>query len=267
MYPYEIFLGMGFYEIFLILGLLCALFLGDKMGVMRGFSVKLQKLLIIGYITAILFALFGAVFFQAVYNALETGEFRLNSTTGMTFYGGLIFGVAAFLAVWFGAGKLVCKNGEPKEKFGALADIAACLIPLSHGLGRLGCFTAGCCHGKPTNAWYGVEMHTREGWQKVVPVQLFEAIFLFILAGVLLWLFFGKFGKENKGRFPLMPIYCVGYGLWRFLIEYARADERGATIVSFLSPSQLVAILMIAAGLAYLGIWFYKRKKSLQENS
>ena len=37
-------------------------------------------------------------------------------------------------------------------------------------------------------------------------------------------------------------------GVWRFLIEYARADDRGETIVSFLSPSQLIAaVLLIAA--------------------
>jgi phosphatidylglycerol:prolipoprotein diacylglycerol transferase len=261
MYPHPIIFGIGLYEILLTLALLVALFLADKMGMMRGFSVKLQKLLILGFIVAVVCALFGAVFFQAIYNALKTGEFRLQGA-GMTFYGGLIFGVAAFLGVWFGVGRFYCPKGEPKEKFGALADMAACLIPLSHGLGRLGCFTAGCCHGKVTSKWYGVTMYTREGWQKVVPVQLFEAIFLFALAGVLLWLFFGKFGKENKGRFPLLPIYCIGYGLWRFCIEYARADERGQTVVSFLTPSQLIAVLMIAAGVVYVFIWLKSCKKA-----
>lgn len=260
MYPYPVLLGMGLYEILLTAALLLSLFLADKMGVLRGFSVKLQKLLIFAYVVAVFAALFGAVFFQAVYNALKTGEFSLKNA-GMTFYGGLIFGVAAFLGVWFGVGHFYCK-GEPKEKFGALADMAACIIPLAHGLGRLGCFTAGCCHGAVTDKWYGVDMHTREGVQKVVPVQLFEAIFLFALAGVLLWLFFKKFGKENKGRFPLLPIYCIGYGVWRFFIEYARADERGQTLVSFLSPSQLIAVLMVIAGGIYLFIWLKSLQKS-----
>jgi phosphatidylglycerol:prolipoprotein diacylglycerol transferase len=169
MYPYPVLLGMGLYEILLTAALLLSLFLADKMGVLRGFSVKLQKLLIFAYVVAVFAALFGAVFFQAVYNALKTGEFSLKNA-GMTFYGGLIFGVAAFLGVWFGVGHFYCK-GEPKEKFGALADMAACIIPLAHGLGRLGCFTAGCCHGAVTDKWYGVDMHTREGVQKVVPVH------------------------------------------------------------------------------------------------
>ena len=95
---------------------------------------------------------------------------------------------------------------------------------------------------------------------KMVPVQLFEALFLFALSGVMLWLFFGKFGKENKGRFPLLPVYAIVYGIWRFCIEFARADERGETIISALSPSQLIAILMVMAGCAYFVVWFVKRK-------
>ena len=249
------------YDVFLSIGIVVSLFLADRMGIMRGFSITLQKLLIIDGVLAILFGLLGAVLFQAVYNGLKTGVFEINESTGMTFYGGLIFGVVGFLQIWFIIGKRKCKDGEQIKQFGSLADIAACIIPMAHGFGRLGCFTAGCCHGKETDAWFGVKMLTETGWKRVVPLQLFEAVFLFVLAGVLFWLFFGKFGKENKGRFPLMPIYAVGYGVWRFFIEYARADDRGATVVAFLTPSQLIAVLMIIAGIVYFGVWFYKKKK------
>ena len=255
MYPYQIIFGLGLYEIFLVVGLVAALFLGDHMGTKSGFSVPLQKTLIFATLIAILGGFFGAILFQAFYDFLATGIFKLDATTGMTFYGGLIFGVGIFLSIWFGLGKLLCKSDEPMRKFGALADIAACIIPMAHGFGRLGCFTAGCCHGRVTDAWYGVRMYTENGWQKVVPIQLFEALFLFALSAVLFWIFFRSLKTERK--FPIFPIYCVGYGVWRFLIEYARADDRGATIVSFLSPSQLIAILLVLAGVLYFCLWFF----------
>ena len=50
-----------------------------------------------------------------------------------------------------------------------------------------------------------------------------------------------------------MAIYMAGYGVWRFFIEYLRGDDRGASIVKFLSPSQLTAILLIIGG----GVLFY----------
>lgn len=262
MYPYAVAFGMSFYDICLVVAVVLALFMADRMGIMRGFSVKLQKVVIIALVEAIVVGFVGAVLFQAVYNAVETGKFVIDAGTGMTFYGGLIFGLIGFLAAWFGFGKVMCKSDEPVKKFGAMADIAACLVPLAHGIGRIGCFMAGCCHGAPTDAWYGVTMHTESGWMRVVPVQLYEALFLIALSGVLLWLFYKKFGKENKGRFPLLPIYAIVYGIWRFFIEYARADDRGASLVPFWSPSQLVAILMMIAGVAYLLVWDYWKRKS-----
>ena len=262
MYPYPVVFGMSLYDICLVVAIMVALFMADRMGIIRGFSVKLQKVVIIALVEAIVVGFVGAVLFQAVYNAIETGEFVINEGTGMTFYGGLIFGVLGFLAAWFGLGKVMCKSDEPVQKFGAMADIAACLVPLAHGIGRIGCFSVGCCHGAPTDAWYGVTMYTESGWMKVVPVQLFEALFLIALSAVLLWLFFKKFGKENEGRFPLLPIYAIVYGVWRFFIEYARADDRGATVVAFLSPSQLVAVVMILAGVGYLLLWYFWQKKS-----
>ena len=261
MYPYIVFLGMGLYDIFLSVAVVLSLFLADKMGIYRGFSVKLQKTLVLSIVCAVVFGLAGAVLFQSVYDWIKHGKFSLNS--GMTFYGGLIFGLIFFLLTWFLLGKYFCKSDEAKKQFGNVADIAACIIPLAHGIGRLGCLTAGCCHGKATDAWYGITMYTEQGWQKVVPVQLFEATFLFLLSAIMFWIFFKKFGKENKGRIPLLPVYAIVYGVWRFAIEYARGDDVGATVVSFLTPSQLVAILMICAGIVYLTVWI-KNKPSAQ---
>ena len=42
-----------------------------------------------------------------------------------------------------------------------------------------------------------------------------------------------------------MSIYMLSYGIWRFIIENFRADDRGSTIVNFLTPSQLTAVIMI----------------------
>ena len=44
----------------------------------------------------------------------------------------------------------------------------------------------------------------------------------------------------------------MAYAVWRFLAEYLRADDRGATVVSFLSPSQFVAVLLFALGVGLL---------------
>ena len=259
MYPYVVVFGMGFYEILLTAGMLIVLFAADKMGIKRGFSIKLQKLLIINGVASIFIGLLGAVVFQAFYDFMATGVFKIGPTTGMTFYGGLIFGIIAFVLIWFLGGKVIGIGEEVKTKFKDIADMAACLIPLAHGFGRMGCFFAGCCHGAETKAWYGVKMYTETGWKTVVPLQLYEAIFLFILSGVMIYIYLKRTGEK---RLPLLPMYAIGYGVWRFCLEFARGDDRGATIIPFLSPSQFVAIIMIALAAVYFWGWYKLQKKS-----
>lgn len=297
MYPFEIFLGMGLYEIFLTIGIVAVFFLADKGAVKCAFSLTAQKLLIVAFLVAIAFGFLGAVLFQAFYDFLKTGVFQITATTGMTFYGGLIFGVIAFLLVWFLGGRKFCKAGEEKKKFPVIADMAACLIPLAHAFGRIGCFFAGCCHGKTTDKWFGVKMLTETGWRTVVPVQLFEAAFLLLLSVALMVIFLKKYqiklakekrekpqeNQENQAKTgenlqkagntfwqfckqtPLLAAYAVLYGIWRFCIEYARADDRGASGISFLSPSQLTAILLICVGAAWC-VWAFIRQRNSTEN-
>ena len=259
MYPYVLFLDMGLYDILITIGLVLSLVFADRMGEQRGFSTRLQRLVIFSALGAFVVGFLGAVLFQAFYNYMETGVFVIDSQTGMTFYGGLIFGILGYLAIWFGVGKLYCKDGEEIKRFGDIADIAACVIPMAHGLGRIGCLFAGCCHGGETDAWYGIFMHTEKyGYAKVVPVQLFEALFLFALSAAAFVMFYRLQGEK---RLPILPIYTVGYGIWRFFIEFLRGDRRGETIVSFLSPSQLVGLIMIGAGIVYFVVWYLKIKK------
>lgn len=258
MFP-NTFLGISLYEVCIMVGMLVALFMADKMATRRGFSVGLQKQLILCALAGILSGFFGAVLFQGFYDFLETGTFSLKS--GMTFYGGILVGVPVFLAVWFWGSKPFKLDKEAREKFPVLADIGAGLLPLAHGFGRLGCFFVGCCHGQKTDAWYGVMM---DG-VKVVPVQLYEAIFLFLLAGGILTVYFLREKGKVKWEIPFLPLYMLAYGIWRFFIEFARGDERGKTIIPFLSPSQLVAIIMVLGGIAYILVWyfaFHKKKNT-----
>ena len=83
-------------------------------------------------------------------------------------------------------------------------------------------------------------------------MQLFEAIFLFLLAAVLLY-------RLIKNKHYNLPIYVIAYGVWRFFAEYLRADARGQGIIPFLSPSQQTALLLIALGVGTIFIEKYVR--------
>ena len=259
MHPYDLIPGINLYSVCLLVGVLFALFFADRAIVKKNFSLPLQRLVLIGGFSAVILGCGSAALFQSFYDFLATGQFVLGS--GMTFFGGLIGGVVVFLLVWFPIGSKTCPDhDEPKKRFPDMLDIAAACVPVAHGFGRLGCLFAGCCHGAETEAWYGIRMLVESDggkvWKTVVPTQLYEAIFLFLLGAVLIWLLVSRSGKR---RLPLMSLYAFFYGVWRFVIEYFRADDRGGSIVSFLSPSQLTAVFLILFGIGYFALWLWKR--------
>src|SRR5262249_49607536 len=66
--------------------------------------------------------------------------------SGGVFYGGLVGGI---LAAWWSA-RLYSLPGW------ATADVLAPGVVLGQAIGRLGCFCAGCCYGKPASVPWAV---------------------------------------------------------------------------------------------------------------
>ncbi|MBO7309933.1 MAG: prolipoprotein diacylglyceryl transferase [Clostridia bacterium] len=244
MYSKEILPGIDLYLIMLCIAAISAILVYRYIADRRSIGARLQNLCLFNAVASILIGYYSAVLFQAIYNIPKYGEFRLDSNTGATFYGGLIGGAAFFILIYFVVGGFIFKESkEHIRSFRLISDIAAPCIAIAHSFGRLGCLFAGCCHGKETDMWYGIYMSSIG--KRVVPIQLYEAIFLAVLFVYLSY-------RVLKGKTYNLPIYMTAYGLWRFFIEYARDDYRGYTFTDFLTPSQLTAILMIiGAGVVF----------------
>ena len=170
-------------------------------------------------------------------------EFRANppgvlGSEGFVVYGGIVCGL--------GAAYLYCrKRSLPFLRW------ADCFVPgvaLAQGFGRIGCFLAGCCFGKPTDSIFGVVFPAGSAAPAGVPlwpVQLFSAAGDLLLAGTLLLL-----EKKRRGDGLLTGAYLLLYSVGRFLIEFLRADPRGA--VGILSTSQFIALFAAAAAAVIL---------------
>jgi phosphatidylglycerol:prolipoprotein diacylglycerol transferase len=185
----------------------------------------------------------------------------------MTFQGGLIGGVSSFLIVWNLYVYVIAPRAKKvkllQNNMNAGLTDALPFIPIgitiAHGFGRLGCFFAGCCHGAETTAWYGIEMYASTFGKvtTVVPTQLFECTFLFVLSAIMAVLYFRYKFNCNFG------FYAIAYGIWRFFIEFARNDHRGE-LVSGLTPSQFWSIVMVVLGIAYFFVYKYLFKRLMK---
>ena len=255
MYPKDIIPGVNLYVILICVGIIACFFTFSKLSDKRKISTGVHNLALFCGLLGIAAGLGSAVLFQALYNVDSLGGFKINESTGATFYGGLIGGAAIFLAIYFIVGGIKFKERKHLHEFFPLISCIAPAIAVAHGFGRLGCLMAGCCHGRLTESWCGIQMYGSCGYAKYIPVQLFEAIFLFLLCVLLVIM-----TLERKKY--VFSTYVVSYGIWRFFIEYVRADYRGSSFVSFLTPSQIVAIGFLFAGIT-LGVIEYVTDKNL----
>jgi phosphatidylglycerol:prolipoprotein diacylglycerol transferase len=168
--------------------------------------------------------------------------------SGGVFYGGLL---GAVVMGFF----LMRRYKLPWWK---TADACAPGIALGNVLGRQGCFSAGCCWGKPTNLPWGVKF-TQLGHEvtgvptgiSLHPTQLYESFAMVIVFFLLLWL-------HGHRRFSGQVIlaYALLYAAIRFAIEFLRDDPRGdllgLTTLTGLSTSQLIGLVVGIASLVVM---------------
>jgi len=117
------------------------------------------------------------------------------------------------------------------------ADYFAVALPLGHAFGRVGCFFAGCCHG-------------RDGH----PVQLYEAVGLGLIAVAGRWML-ARVERGTHRRGDAFRLYLVLYGGLRILLDPLRADGRPERLLGF-SYQQGIALLAIVFAL----IWQYRSR-------
>lgn len=244
MYPYLFGVErLPMYGILLAIGLLSAVLLFKLICAKKKVDDNTYTFYSLVAIISIAMGLIGAFVFQAIYNAIYNAVNHLTGSAkesgGLTFMGGLITGVVVYIL-----GTLFFAKGKVKRDFFECASYAAPCIVAGHMFGRLGCFCAGCCYGKETNSFLGVQFPGDS--YKCLPTQLFEALFLAVLLAVMLVLLF-KFDRYKL----LLPLYALSYAVWRFCIEYARGDYRG-TFIPGISPSQAQSILLLLVGAALI---------------
>ena len=90
------------------------------------------------------------------------------------------------------------------------------------------------------------------------PSQLYEAFFEgLVLFVILLW-----FIKRPRPAGSVSGLFLLGYGIFRFCIEYFRQpDAQLGLFADFISMGQILSLPMIIGGLGLL-IWAYKQPQS-----
>ncbi|MDQ3635592.1 MAG: prolipoprotein diacylglyceryl transferase [Acidobacteriota bacterium] len=248
------------YGVLLALGLMLALFVAAKLGERDG--LPKERIYDLGLWT-IIGGLIGSkilMYFTEPNVNLFTLDFL---RSGGVYYGGFIGGFVALaiLINWY------------KLSFWKVADAFAPGVALGQFFGRQGCFSAGCCWGKPTDLFWGVHFteagHANTGVPIygpsgsdlfLHPTQLYESFAMLAVFGILIYL-------HRKKRFngQVLIGYMILYPIIRFTIEFFRDDPRGdllgITSALGISTSQIISLIVAAAAIIFM-VWRLKNPKT-----
>ncbi len=209
---------------------------------------------------------------------------RFVGLPGMSYHGGVVGAIIG--------GIIFCRlHGRSLLR---ITDLAVAGIPLGYTFGRIGNFINAELYGRVTALPWGMVFPTApgfpasEGWVRDIaerigmsyqageilnlprhPSQLYEALFEGIVLFLILWFLIRPWKLRRKlPDGTVFSFYLMGYGLFRFLIEYCRQPDADigyvislgngsgniAVFQSFLdiSKGQVFCLIMIAAGAVLL---------------
>jgi phosphatidylglycerol:prolipoprotein diacylglycerol transferase len=160
---------------------------------------------------------------------------KFTGLQGMSYHGGARGGLLS----------VIIYAKVKKISFREIGDMFAASIPLGYTFGRLGNFTNAELYGRVTASPLGMffpnaaPLPASEPWVKEIaektgmvirgafvnlprhPSQLYEAFFEGIVLWAIIWFF--RTRKPFKGF--LIGLYFLGYGFFRFIIEYFREPD------------------------------------------
>lgn len=157
---------------------------------------------------------------------------------GLTFFGGFI--LSMIICIW-----IIKKH---KLSIWKTLDMFAPSLAIGVFFGRLGCFFAGCCYGKPCSLPWAVTFTDPHSLAKLNvslhPTQLYSSTAAFIAFLILV-----AFRKRKSFDGQLALMWILLYSFFQLIIEMFRGDVRGDLLFGQYPASQVLALLLLLSAL------------------
>ncbi len=276
-------LAVRWYGLMYLLGFVLFVILGKfraRQNLLTGWHPRdVDDMLFYGVFGVILGGRLGYVlFYKPFYYLAHPAEVLAIWQGGMSFHGGLL---GVLIALW-----LFARNRN--KRWLEVTDFVAPLIPLGLAAGRLGNFINGELWGRVTSAaapwavyfpqaaaedkaWITAfpkeasmrglaAIYERVGMLPRHPSQLYESALEGLVLFALLWLY----ARHRRPLGAVSGLFLIGYGSFRFLIEYAREPDSFLGVLAMgMSMGQWLSLPMIVTGVLMM-LWAYRRAGKAQ---
>jgi phosphatidylglycerol---prolipoprotein diacylglyceryl transferase len=201
----------------------------------------------------------------------------LNPFSGLTFYGGLIFGAIAVL--WYAS--------KVNIHWRHMLDVGGPGMMLSYGVGRIGCHMSGdgdwgIVNSKQNPGWLPdwlwaydypnnvakicdpeTGMRCAEGVRPLLsspvwPTPIYEA-----MAGILLFFVLWKLRTRIKIPGALFCVYLILAGFERFWVEKIRVNAVYEIMGNEITQAEIISVLLMVIGV--LGLWYFSKHREIKK--
>jgi phosphatidylglycerol:prolipoprotein diacylglycerol transferase len=241
-------------------GLLVAL--GIVVGIMvtipigRSQGIDFQKIMDMGLIIVFM----GIIGSRLAYVLINFSYYKTNPIDiiklwhgGLVFSGGLI--AVLFAMFWY------ARQGS--HSIWQIGDLWAPAAAIGQGIGRIGCFMAGCCYGKPTDISWGIVFTDPRSLAPLNiplhPTQLYSS-----LSGLIIFIILMILSAKKKFEGQVLLWFLILHSTGRLLIERFRGDDRGLILGSNLSVTQFLTIIILIGSVIALFIIKSRRERELR---
>ena len=244
-------IGLRWYGLMYLLGFVFARWLAVRRAARptSGWTVEqVDSLLFNGFMGVFIGGRVGDVFFYNIDHFLQEPSYLFRVWEGgMSFHGGLIGVIIAM--IW--------TSHAQKRNFWQTADFVAPLIPFGLGLGRIGNFINLELWGRQTDVPWAMIFPTDPQLLPRHPSQLYEAF----LEGIVLFAILNIFIKKPRPMGSVAGLFLIGYGVFRFIVEYVREPEV-ENFFGVITRGQALCLPMIIGGTLIMA-WAYSRKSAV----
>lgn len=235
-------LSIRWYALFILAGICVAVWMATLLARRRGLDPEF----LLDIAPWVVFsAIVGA---RAYYVLLRFNEMRANPSEminirlgGLTIHGALVGGMAVF--AWF------C--WRRRQPFLVWADLVIACVPIGQAIGRWGNWANQEAFGTPTTLPWAVHIDPRNRPAQYAQFSAFQPTFLYEglidlgIAALLIWIVLRAPGLSWHRAGDALALYCILYGIGRFIIERNRTDSL------YIGP--LPAAYWLSWGLAVIG--------------
>lgn len=242
LHTYGLFVALGF-----IAGILVAIRLGKTVGFMSNAVMDMGFIIILS----------GLIGSRLVYILVDYSHYVEHPLDIFKIWeGGLVFsgGLVAVIIVMIFYAKYY------KVNIWTISDMWAPAAAIGQAIGRIGCFFAGCCYGKPTDVPWGVVFTHPESIATqnipIHPTQLYSSLSSLIIFIILIIL---HSKKKFEGQVFLW--FLIFHSTARLFLERFRGDPRGIFLTDDLTLTQFIALIILISAVTALFIFKPKDKK------